>query len=43
MGNLILKAFLSYIESHPDVIEKLVHLLITELIDTLSKKQSASA
>ena len=38
MGDIVLKAFMKYIETHPDVIEKLVEALVQKLIEELNKK-----
>jgi hypothetical protein len=37
MGNIIIKAFLSYIEKHPDVLEELVGQLVHAIIAELKK------
>ena len=41
MGNLIVKAFLGYIEKNPDVIEKLVEMLIKELLSHAQDTQKS--
>lgn len=41
MGDMIVKAFLSYIEKHPDVVEKLIEQLVNALINELKKKNAA--
>lgn len=33
MGNIIVKAFLSYIEKHPEVVEQLIEKLIHEILN----------
>lgn len=38
MGDMIVKAVISYIEKHPDVIEKLVEQLVASLINELKKR-----
>lgn len=35
MGDIILKAFIKYVESHPDVIEKLIAGLVDALVKHL--------
>ncbi len=37
LGDLIIKAFVKYVESHPDVVEKLVEQLVAKLIEELKK------
>lgn len=40
MGDIIVKAFVKYIESHPDVVEKLVEAIVNKLIEELKKASS---
>lgn len=40
IGDLIVKAFIKYVESHPDVIEKLVESMVNKLIEELKKTTS---
>lgn len=37
MGQLIVKAFLSYLDSHPELIEQVVQEVITALMAELAK------
>jgi hypothetical protein len=40
MGNVVISVFLKYIESHPDVIEKLIALAVDALIKHLNAPQT---
>jgi len=42
MNNIVIKAVLKYLESNPDVIEKIVEALIHKLIEDMTKKDSAN-
>lgn len=35
MGNLIVQAFLKYVESHPEVLEQLVEKVVPALVDAI--------
>ncbi len=39
MGNIIIKAALKYLESHPEVIEQLVEALIKKLIEEIKDRK----
>jgi hypothetical protein len=41
MSNIIVKAFLAYIEKNPEIVEKLVEALLTKLIEDLTHKQDS--
>ena len=43
MGEMVLKAAMAYIANHPEVIERLLELLVKDLIDSLEKKHAATA
>ena len=38
MGNVIINAALKYIEKNPEVVEELVHLAISKVIEALRKQ-----
>jgi hypothetical protein len=40
MGNLIIKAALSYVEAHPEIVEKLVHAAFDAIVKHLDKSQA---
>jgi hypothetical protein len=39
MGDLVVKAFLAYVEKNPEVIERLIELLVKSIVDHLSKSK----
>lgn len=43
MGQFIVNAFLKYIQSHPEVLEKLIHQLVQYLLDQLTDTNAAIA
>jgi hypothetical protein len=38
MGSIILNAIIKYVEAHPDVIEKLLDALVTEILSKIPAK-----
>lgn len=43
MENIIIKAVLSYVEKHPEVIEKLIEALVERLIEAIKKPAAPNA
>lgn len=37
MGNIVVKAALKYLESHPDVVEELIGALIKHILESLKE------